>query len=409
MLLLYSYGYKIERMSNFDQKFVDDPLFLKWIFNNNPTVEKHWNDYLLNHPEEKERIFELRQQLSKLRFSNNRMLPSEKKELSNQISGQLGLGNQKSKRIFISLMRYAAVAIVFAAIGGLLVYLNIGNESVYQQLAGQIVEIPSSGHGPVLITSTGENVNLKKSNSSVDYTQSGTIVVNNDSIIQTKTSSSEGMNQLVIPYGNQSKITLADNTIVWLNAGSRLIYPNEFIGKTREVMLFGEAFFEVTKNEKQPFVVKTTDLQIKVLGTKFNISAYTEDKIIQTVLAEGSVAIKRNDANFLERDLVLKPNQMASFNRNSAETKIYDVDAAYYTLWTKGLLSFNEIDFNRILKKVERFYNVTVSFSEPTLGLIRISGKLDLKQPREEVLEYLEKVSLTKIEKVDEFTYVVKK
>lgn len=396
-------------MSDFDQRLTDDPLFLKWVFNSNATIEKHWNNYLLAHPEEKERIFELRKQLSKLRFSNDAMRPSEKKEFKQQISGQLGLGNQKSNTIFLSLMRYAAVAIVFAAIGGLLVYLNFDKESVYQQLAGQLVEIPSSGHGPVLITSTGENVNLKKSNSSVDYTQSGTIVVNNDSIIQAKTSTSEGMNQLVIPYGNQSKITLADNTVVWLNAGSRLIYPNDFKGNTREVLLFGEAFFEVTKNEQQPFVVKTTDLQVKVLGTKFNISAYAEDKIIQTVLAEGSVAIRRNDANFLERDLVLKPNQMASFNRNSDETKIYDVDAAYYTLWTKGLLSFNEVDFNRILKKVERFYNVTISFSEPTLGLIRISGKLDLKQQREEVLEYLEKVSLTKIEKVDEFTYVVRK
>lgn len=396
-------------MSDFDQKLTDDPLFLKWIFNSNPVLDKHWNDYLLAHPEEKEQILELREQLSKLRFSNDTMPISEKTELKNQISTQIGLRASQSKQLLISLMRYAAVALVFAAIGGLLVYLTMDKDSVYSQLATQIVEIPSSAHGPVLITSDGENVNLKKSSSSVDYTQSGTIVVNNDSVIQAKGSTSEGMNQLVIPYGNQSKITLADNTVVWLNAGSRLIYPNEFKGKTREVLLFGEAFFEVTKNEKQPFVVKTTDLEVKVLGTKFNISAYAEDKIIQTVLSEGSVAIRRNDANFLERDLVLKPNQMASFNKNSAETKIYDVDAAYYTLWTKGLLSFNEVDFNRILKKVERFYNITVSFSEPPLGLIRISGKLDLKQPREEVLEYLEKVSLTKIEKVDEFTYVVKK
>jgi ferric-dicitrate binding protein FerR (iron transport regulator) len=290
-----------------------------------------------------------------------------------------------------------------------MVYLNTGKESVYQQLAGQLVEIPSSGHGPVLITSNGENVNLKKSNSSVDYTRRGTIVINKDSVINTNTASDEGMNQLVIPYGNQSQITLADNTVVWLNAGSRLIYPGSFKGKTREVLLFGEAFFEVSENKEQPFVVKTTDLQIKVLGTKFNVSAYAEDKIIQTVLAEGSVSVRKNDANFYDRDLILKPNQLASFNKTSAETKIYDVDAAYYTLWTKGLLSFNEVDFNRILKKVERFYNVTISFSEPTLGLIRISGKLDLKQHREEVLEYLEKVSLTKIEKVDDFTYVVKK
>lgn len=396
-------------MSNLDQKLTDDPLFLKWIFNSNPVLDKHWNDYLLAHPEEKEQIFELREQLSKLRFSNHTMPISEKTELKNQISAQIGLRTSQSTPLFISLMRYAAVGLVFAAIGGLLVYLTMDKDSVYSQLATQIVEIPSSGHGPVLITSDGENVNLKKSSSSVDYTQRGTIVVNNDSVIQAKGSTSEGMNQLVIPYGNQSKITLADNTVVWLNAGSRLIYPSQFSGETREVLLFGEAYFEVTKNDKQPFVVKTSDLQVKVLGTKFNISAYAEDKIIQTVLAEGSVAIRRNNAGLFEREQVLNPNQLAAFNKNSAETRIYEVNAAYYTLWTKGLLSFDEVDFNRILKKVERFYNVSFRFEEPTLGLIRISGKLDLKQHREEVLEYLEKVSLTKIEKIDDFTYVVKK
>jgi hypothetical protein len=400
---------KIEMMSDFDQKFIDDPLFLKWIFNNRPAVEKHWNDYLLAHPEEKEKILELKEQVSKLQFSNDTLLISEKRDLSNSIHNQLFGKDKKTGSVLMAFMRYAAVAIIFAALGGLMVYLNTGKESVYQQLAGQLVEIPSSGHGPVLITSNGENVNLKKSNSSVDYTRRGTIVINKDSVINTNTASDEGMNQLVIPYGNQSQITLADNTVVWLNAGSRLIYPGSFKGKTREVLLFGEAFFEVSENKEQPFVVKTTDLQIKVLGTKFNVSAYAEDKIIQTVLAEGSVSVRKNDANFYDRDLILKPNQLASFNKTSAETKIYDVDAAYYTLWTKGLLSFNEVDFNRILKKVERFYNVTISFSEPTLGLIRISGKLDLKQHREEVLEYLEKVSLTKIEKVDDFTYVVKK
>jgi transmembrane sensor len=110
-----------------------------------------------------------------------------------------------------------------------------------------------------------------------------------------------------------------------------------------------------------------------------------------------------------ERDLVLKTNQMASFNRTSKDTKVYEVDVNYYTLWTKGLLSFDEIDFTRIVKKVERFYNISIEFSEPLLGATRISGKLDLKQKREEVLEYLEKVSLTTIEKVNDNQYMVKK
>jgi hypothetical protein len=354
---------------------------------------------------------ELKTRLAELKYSDETMLQIEREHIAQQVISRISkdLENNKRRLIFTSLLKYAAVAITFAVIGGLAVYLNSGKESIYQQLAGQMVQIPSAGQGPLLITSTGENVDLKKSNSSVDYTRNGTIVLNNDSVIQAANDVPNVMNQLVIPYGNQSKLILSDNTVVWLNAGSRLVYPTFFNGKTREVLLFGEAFFEVSKNTEKPFIVKTSDIEIKVLGTQFNVSAYAEDKVIQTVLKEGSVEICQNNATIFDGKIVLKPNQMASFSKNSNETKLYDVDANYYTLWTKGLLSFDDIDFNRILKKVERFYNISVNFSEPVLGTIRISGKLDLKQNRDEVLEYLEKVSLTKISKINDNQYIVNK
>ncbi|OFX56957.1 MAG: hypothetical protein A2066_09550 [Bacteroidetes bacterium GWB2_41_8] len=398
-------------MTNLDQKFIENPLFLKWIFHEDPSLAQYWEDYLREHPEGKSQIQELKQRLLELQFSNDTLSYAEKAELGNLIVNRLDRDLKRTKRVLVlrSFMKYAAVAIVFAAIGGLIVYLNTGNNTYYQQFAEQIIQVPASGSGPVLITSNGQNVDLKKSNSNIDYSQNGTIVLNNDSVIPSFKDEPNVMNQLIIPYGNQSRLVLSDNTVVWLNAGSRLVYPSHFESKTREVLLFGEAFFEVSKDEKKPFIVKTSDLQIKVLGTQFNISAYTEDKIVQTVLKEGSVSIRNNSSGLFERDLVLKPNQMASFNRTSKDTKVYEVDVNYYTLWTKGLLSFDEIDFTRIVKKVERFYNISIGFSEPNLGTARISGKLDLKQKREEVLEYLEKVSLTTIEKVNDHQYLVKK
>ena len=216
------------------------------------------------------------------------------------------------------------------------------------------------------------------------------------------------MNQLVIPYGNQSRIVLSDNTVVWLNAGSRLVYPTQFNRKTREVLLFGEGYFEVTKNPEKPFIVKTSNLDIRVLGTKFNISTYAEDNVIQTVLKEGSVAVRRNGAGLFEKDIIMKPNQMASFDKTTSQSKIQEVDANYYTLWTKGLLSFEEIDFVRVIKKLERFYNISINFSDPQKEIIRISGKLDLKRSRKEVMEYLEKVSMSRFERVNENQYTIK-
>lgn len=402
---------KLKRMTVVEQKFIEDPQFLKWVFNSNPALNEYWENYILEHPEEKIMIRELKNQLLEIKISNKTLLNSEREALAKRIITRID-SNQKSKKrklILFSFLKYAAVAIIFACIGGLLVYLNTGKVSVYEQFARQTIQIPSSGQGPLLITSNGENVDLQKSSSSVDYSKNGSVILNSDSVINTKSDLPDIMNQLVIPYGNQSKVTLSDNTVVYLNAGSRLVYPTRFNGKTREVLLFGEAFFEVSKNPDQPFIVKTSDLAIKVLGTQFNVSAYAEDNVIQTVLKEGSVSISKKNAGLFERELVLKPNQMASFNRYTTDTKVYDVDASYYTFWIQGLLSFEETDFNRIVRKVERFYNIKVSFSEPILGSIRISGKLDLKQNKEEVLEYLKKVSLTRIDQVGVNEYVVKK
>ena len=254
----------------------------------------------MEHPEEEAQIIELKTRLLELKYSDETMLQFEKEQIAQQVISRINLDLEKNKRqsIFVSFLKYAAVAVAFAVIGGLAVYLNSDNNSIYQQLAGQMVQIPSEGQGPLLITSTGENVDLKKSNSSVDYTRNGAIVLNSDSVIKAADDVPNVMNQLVIPYGNQSKLILSDNTVVWLNAGSRLVYPTFFSGKTREVLLFGEAFFEVSKNADKPFIVKTSDIEIKVLGTQFNVSAYAEDKVIQTVLKEGSVAIHQNNASF---------------------------------------------------------------------------------------------------------------
>lgn len=397
-------------MTLFDQKFIENPEFLRWVFRSNPAVENYWEQYLNENPEEAESVLELKERLTELRFTNDKLRFSEKEELENRIIRRLkhDLKEKKRRMMVYSLMKYAAVALIFTVIGGLVVYMNLGKKSVYEEFAHQTIQAPSAAQGPLLITSNGENVNLKKSNSTVDYSRRGAVVLNNDSVLPISEEVANVMNQLVIPYGNQSRIVLSDNTVVWLNAGSRLVYPTIFKEKTREVLLFGEAYFEVAKNPEKPFIVKTSNLDIRVLGTKFNISTYAEDKIIQTVLKEGSVAVRRIGAGLFEKDIVMVPNQMALFDKTTGETMIQEVDANYYTLWTKGLISFDEIDLVRIIKKLERFYNISVKFSDPQKEMIRISGKLDLKRSRKEVLEYLEKVSSSRFDQINENQYTIK-
>ena len=397
-------------MTQFEQTLIEDPQFLKWVFHPNSKIKTYWEVYFLEYPDKKEKILELKKQFSVLKFENETFLPYEKDEISKHILNRINQDRKHTRygTLLTSFLKYAAVAVVFTVIGGILVYQNMSKKSVYQQYGEQTVQIPPKYQGPLLITANGDYVDLKKSNSIVDYSSRGSVVLNNDTVIHTSDQAS-AMNQLVIPYGNQSHVVLPDNTIVWLNAGSRLVYPTQFNSKNREVMLFGEAFFDVSKNPEQPFIVKTSDLQIKVLGTRFNVSAYAEDPFIQTVLEEGRVAIRPNHAAFFERDLELAPRHMASYSKTSEKTNVYSVNVDYYTLWTKGLLSFNESDYSQVLKKVERFYNISFHFSDPSLRTIRISGKLDLKQKMNEVFEYLEKVSATKIYKTGANQFIVKK
>ena len=397
-------------MTPFDQKFIENPEFLKWIFNTNPDIVTYWEQYQVEHPEEKTQLLDLKNRLSELKFSNNSMHPIEKKELACRITNRIDneFPRNKWQTFLYASLKYAAVALIFFGFGGLWVYLKTDKEFANQEFARQTIEIPSNSLGPMLITSNGKNVDLKASNSTVDYSRSGTVVLNNDSILEITADLPDVMNQLVIPYGNQSRVVLSDNTVVLLNAGSRLIYPTLFKEKIRAVTLFGEAYFEVSKNAEKPFVVKTSDLKIRVLGTKFNVSAYAEDGVIQTVLKEGSVAIRRNGAGYFENDIIIKPNQMVSFDKTSRDSKIYEVDSDSYTFWTKGMFSFEEVDFSRVIKKIERFYNISINFSDRQKEIMRISGKLHLKQSRKEVIEYLEKVSLSKFEQISENQYVIK-
>lgn len=397
-------------MTPFDQKHIENPLFIRWIFNSNLSIETHWEQYLLEHPEEKAELLELKALLTELKFQDDSFSISEKAELEKRVLRKIEQDARQINRrqLVQTFMKYAAVALIFTAIGGLLVYVNMGKDSLYKDFAKQTIVVPTPAQGPLLITSNGNNVNLKKSSSTVDYSKRGSVVLNNDSVLQTSEDDLNTMNQLVIPYGNQSRVVLSDNTVVWLNAGSRLVYPTRFTEKTREVILIGEAFFEVSKNPQQPFIVKTSNLDIRVLGTKFNVSAYAEDNLIKTVLNEGSVLLRRSGAKFWEKDIVISPNQMASFDKTTSDTRISNVAAEAYSLWTKGLMNFEEADFSQVIKQVERFYNISFTFSDHRMEVMRISGKLDLKKNRKEVMEYLEKVSLTSFEQINGNQYMIK-
>jgi ferric-dicitrate binding protein FerR (iron transport regulator) len=202
---------------------------------------------------------------------------------------------------------------------------------------------------------------------------------------------------------------LPDGTHVILNAGSRLVYPEKFDRKQREVFLYGEAFFDVRHDDNQPFVVQVNDLQIKDLGTKFNVSAYLSDNNVETFLAEGKVSIKQHNSGFFDQATELVPGQLASFNRQTKQTVVEAVAIDDYMLWTKGMMKFESMELGRLTKKLERFYNIRFQFVDPQLEKLLISGKLELNENKIEVVERIARTASVNITKNENGAYEIAK
>lgn len=200
---------------------------------------------------------------------------------------------------------------------------------------------------------------------------------------------------IYVPYGKIKEIVLPDGTKVKLNAGSSFSYPLVFSKATREVKLEGEGFFEVTKNAKKPFLVHTSTLTVKVLGTVFNVKAYRNDKNIETTLLKGKVQVELKDKP--EKNIILLPNEKLIVDNNlpgvmnTAATDAREAKVEYLvtalpqvkaedikeTAWVNNRLVFTNESFEEVAKQIERKYNVQIVFEEPSLKNEQISGVLE--------------------------------
>ncbi|MFA5329584.1 MAG: FecR domain-containing protein [Prolixibacteraceae bacterium] len=159
-------------------------------------------------------------------------------------------------------------------------------------------------------------------------------------------------------YGQNSKVILPDSSVVWVNSGTTLSYNTNFAVNNRKIKLIGQAFFHIARNEKMPLVVASNDLEIKVLGTRFDVSSYPEDKNISIVLESGSVEIlKAKDHSVIQK---LKPGEKAEFDTENRRLSISNVDVYNYTSWKDGVLIFKDESMTKVFEKLERKYNIDV-------------------------------------------------
>ncbi|MBV4310706.1 DUF4974 domain-containing protein [Bacteroides thetaiotaomicron] len=190
------------------------------------------------------------------------------------------------------------------------------------------------------------------------------------------------------PLGSKTKLYLPDGTLVWLNAGSRMTYSQGFGVDNRKVELEGEGYFEVKRNEKIPFFVKTKDLQLQVLGTKFNFRDYPEDHEVVVSLLEGKVGL--NNLLREEKEAVLSPDERAVLNKANGLLTVESVTASNASQWTDGYLFFDEELLSDIAKELERSYNVKIHIANDSLKTFRFYGNFVRREQNiQEVLEAL--------------------
>jgi ferric-dicitrate binding protein FerR (iron transport regulator) len=222
--------------------------------------------------------------------------------------------------------------------------------------------IVPGGNKAVLILADGSEVVL-------DTATNGTVVSDrNTKVIKVKEGqvafssagkpATVGYNTLSTPRGGQYAITLPDGTDVWLNSASSLHFPTAFTGGERVVELSGEAYFEVAKNAQQPFLVKLNGVDIKVLGTHFNIMAYADEEVIKTTLVEGAVQIQKDKTL-----AVLKPGQQAAIKQGAAISIRKDADVQEALAWKNGLFHFEGTSIETIMRQLARWYSIEVVYA----------------------------------------------
>ncbi len=276
-------------------------------------------------------------------------------------------------------LKYAAIIIVFFSLG----YLfqkpeNSTNNNVVLEnelsLEEELITIQLD-NGEIKTISEDATKNITNANGTIVGTHTGNLLEYKKDIPEEKLA----YNTLKVPYGKRFQVVLSDGTKVYLNAGTSLKYPIKFLdGLSREVFLDGEAFFDVTKDTKHPFLVNASTINVKVLGTKFNMSSYPEDDIINTALVEGAVEVYETNLNVdSQHPAILKPGYKASWNKTNNSITIGKANLEQHTAWMNGRLVLEEVTFKNIQKKLERQYNVTIINNNEALDERRFTARFD--------------------------------
>ncbi len=366
-------------------EFIHNPEFVEWVLRPNQESDQYWNLFLQENPDKANEISRARFIIQSLVSDPKKLPESEVAILWNKIQQTKNSGRRK----VILLKRWSVAAGILILIGFSSLFIIKNTDSKVQKIDyASIAVIKPSGNEVKLILSNRTEKTFTSEKVELKYSKEGKLETKEGKQIQAEVLSNnfeiEEMNQLVVPRGKRSSVELADGSKLWLNSGSRAIYPVVFNKKNREIFLEGEGYLEVAHDPSRPFYVVTDLVKVKVLGTKFNISAYKDDNQVSVVLVEGSV-----QASAGAQKVELKPDQIMNYTINTLELSVEQANVLEYISWKDGWMLCNKEPIESITTKISRYYDVKISHDDARLSSMTLTGKLDLKSNCEEVLKVI--------------------
>lgn len=306
------------------------------------------------------------------------------KELWNRIKKDIYI--QKKKRKYIRLATFSSVAACLLLIiwTGIQINSQANPDQNYTTETSINTQSFSSDKQEITLITDNKTTYEIKNNAQIAY-QNGAVQVDSNTITAkavqpagnaTKTLS----NQLIVPKGRRTQLLLSDGSRIWVNSNSKVTYPTEFAANNREIHVEGEIYIEVKHNKEWPFIVKTSQFDVQVFGTSFNICTYQNEKEASVVLAEGHVQVTDEQNNKME----MTPNEYLSIMNGTIGAK-KTVNAAEFIAWTNDLLILHDEPLEKLFQKLNRYYGISIKYSKE-VGNLKISGKLDLKENIEDVL-----------------------
>jgi ferric-dicitrate binding protein FerR (iron transport regulator) len=298
--------------------------------------------------------------------------------------------SKKNKYRYFLNVAAAACLIIFISAGAIyFTSRNTKNNTIAEVPHGQIKDRITPGENKAILTlADGSTIILDETKNGQVAQQGGTQItkLTNGQLVYNRSNSEPAkiaFNSLTTPRGGQFKLTLPDGSEAWLNAASSIKYPTAFAGHERKVEISGEVYFEIAHNASKPFKVSVNGIEVKVLGTHFNINAYSDEVSVKTTLLEGSIKLAKGGSV-----IKLAPGQQAQVRNGSDIKVINNVDVNQVVAWKSGYFSFNRADIQTVMRQIARWYDVEVSY-EKNIPERQFGGKIDRNSNITEVLKIL--------------------